>query len=153
MPNIPDRIYIDKKDKELYDKGLDTVDWLRFRDREGKRTRKEQFLFAMAIGFKNGMRRPLKTKEGFFLIKDLRPEDDALLNAVTMFAEGPEILSDKGEVFKIAEEYAHAGIQILVGEIKSSSFGSFTKKLERDLFEFYKKLDFGGNHDEEDSFN
>lgn len=141
MPRMPDRINIDKNDRALYDDELDTVDWLRFRDRGGERTRKEQFLFAMAIGFKNDVRRPLKTKEGFFLIKDLRPEDDALINALAMFKEGPEVLSNKEEVFGIAEEYAHAGIKILADEIKSSSYGSFTKKFEKELFELFEKIE------------
>ena len=131
MPRIPDRINIDKNDRELYNK-LEEVF-------QGK-TRKEQFLFAMAFGFKNDVRRPLKTKEGFFLIKDLRPEDEALLNALAMFRSGPEILSNKEEAFRMAEEYAHAGVKILADEIKSSSFGSFAKKFEKELFELFEKI-------------
>ncbi|HEY8362751.1 MAG TPA: hypothetical protein VIK77_07680 [Tissierellaceae bacterium] len=142
---IPDRINIDKNDRELYNKLSKEIF-------EGK-TRKEQFLFAMAIGFKNGIMRPLKTKEGFFLIKDLRPEDEALLNAVAMFVKGPEILSSKEEVFKIAEEYAHAGIKILIDEIEASSFGSFAKKFERDLFELFEKLGLGGEYDQKNSLS
>ena len=131
MPRMPDRINIDKNDRELYDK-LEEI----FQGR----TRKEQFLFAMAIGFKNDVRRPLKTKEGFFLIKDLRPEDDALINALGMYKKGTEVLSNKEEVFRIAEEYAHAGIKILADEVKSSSFGSFTKKFEKELFELWYNI-------------
>ena len=33
------------------------------------RTRKEQFLFAMALGVRNDITIPLRTQEGFFLAK------------------------------------------------------------------------------------
>jgi len=151
MPKIPDRINIDRKDKELYNEGLDPINWLKFRERGGKRTRKEQFLFAMAVGFKNRVRRPLETKEGFFLIKDLQPEDEALLNALAMFEKGVEILSNKEEVFKIAEEYAHAGIKILVDEIKSSPFGSVDKKFEKELFDLFERIEQGSEYSDKDT--
>ncbi|MDK2900710.1 hypothetical protein H0A61_02691 [Koleobacter methoxysyntrophicus] len=145
MSKMPDRINIDKKDRNLYNELSKEIF-------EGK-TRKEQFLFAMAFGFKNGVRRSLETKEGFFLIKDLQAEDYALLNAVAITTKGLIILSNKDEVFKIAEEYAHAGIKILVDEMKSSSFGTFNKKLEKDLFELYEEMGLGGSCNGKDSFN
>lgn len=138
MSNIQDRIYIDKNDRELYNKLEDDIF-------KGK-TRKEEFLLAMAIGFKNRIRRPLNSKEGFFLIKDLRPEDEALINALAVFENGFEILSNKEEVFKIAEEYAHAGIKVLADEIRQSSFGSFYKKFEKELFELFEKIELGGKY-------
>ena len=135
MPKIPDRVYIDKKDRELYNKLAEEEIF------DEKTTRKEQFLFAMAVGFNNQLRLPLETREGFFLTKDLRPEDEALMYAVAIYDEGPEILSNKEKVFKIAEEYAHGGIKILTDMVKSLPYGSFYKKLEKDLSNLYKKLE------------
>jgi len=134
MPRMPDRINIDKNDRELYD-NLKKEKF--FEGRENK----EQFLFAMTIGFKNDVRRPLKTKEGFVRAEYLQPQDMALINALAMSKKGPEVLSNKEEVFRIAEEYAHAGIKILADEIKSSSYGSFTKKFEKELFELFEKIE------------
>lgn len=151
---IPDRINIDKKDRKLYDDKLDNEELLRFSGRGGRRTRKEQFLFALAFGFRNKVKRPLESKEGFFLIKDLHPEDEALLNAVALYDTGnPEVLSDRKEVFKIAEEYAHAGIKLLVDKIESLEFGSFDKVLEMELKEMLKEPEFGGKNDKKDSLN
>lgn len=142
MVIMPDRINVDKKDRELYKK-LDGEEFLKFKDSGGKRTRKEQFFFAMAIGFKNNIKRPLNTKEGFFLIKDLLPTDEALINAVAIHDYGSvEILATKGEVFKIAEEYAHAGIRLLIDKIESTEFGKFEKKIEQEIFEIYNKIRF-----------
>lgn len=136
MNKTPDRIHVEKGEREnLYGK----IDLFK-----GK-SRKEQFLYAMAIGFKNKVNRPLETKEGFFLIKDMRPEDEALINAVAITTNSPEVLSDREEVFKIAEEYAHAGIKILYEKIKSTQFGSFDKQLEKELLELYEELKLGEN--------
>lgn len=144
MAKIPDRLNIDKKtDRELYD-ALDNEKMLRFKDKGGIRTRKEQFLFAMSIGFKNKSKRPLESKEGFFLLKDMRPDEEALINAVAIAdTDSIEVLSKKEDVFKIAEEYAHAGIKLLVDKIQSTQFGSFDKQFEKELLELYKELDLG----------
>ncbi len=140
MLEIPDRIYIDKKDRILYDK-LDHEEILRFKG--GNRTRKEQFLFSMAIGFKNNIDQPLKNKDGFVLIKNLQPEDEALLNSIAINkTNSVDILTDKSEVFKIAEEYAHAGIRLLFDKIESAPLGSFDKQLEKELHEIYNKISF-----------
>jgi len=68
MARLPDRLGIDKADRELYDHDTVKNEILR-----GRR-RKEQFLFAMAIGFKNRVKRPLDTREGWddALVKQFR---------------------------------------------------------------------------------
>ena len=47
---IADRLYVGKDDKELYDKLVS--EWLL-----RNKTRKEQFLLAMSVGFKNEIRK------------------------------------------------------------------------------------------------
>jgi hypothetical protein len=136
MSKEPDRLYIDKNDRKLYENiELDENGDKFF---EGK-TRKDQFIFAMATGFINNVHQPLDTKENFFLTKDLRREDEAIINAVALFANDIEILKDTEKVFKIAEEYAHAGVNILNDKIKSTVHGSFWKHYEKDLHESYNK--------------
>lgn len=136
MAKFPDRLYIDKSDRKLYDD-----DTLNIEIFSGK-TRKEQFLFAMAVGFKNKIKRSLDSREGFFLAKDMHSEDEALLDAVALHDKGyAEILSDREEVFKIAEEYAHAGIKLLSNEVTSGQPGSYIKKFEVELFTLLSSLD------------
>ncbi|MHC1572699.1 MAG: hypothetical protein ACXQTL_08185 [Methanosarcinales archaeon] len=135
MTRIPDRLSIDKSDRELYDH--DTISSEIF----SGRTRKEQFLFAMAIGFKSQVRRRLDSKEGFFLAKDMGPEDEALMDAVAIHDTGSaDVLADREAVFRIAEEYAHAGIKLLYDKATSSQTGSFHKHLEKELFELLGAL-------------
>lgn len=136
MARLPDRLYIDKEDRELYDH--DTVKSEILAGRE----RKEQFLFAMAIGFKNQVKRPLDAREGFFLAKNMHPEDEALVDTVAIHDTGSaDVLSDREAVFRIAEEYAHAGIRLLYDKAASGQPGSFFKKLEVELFSLLEDLD------------
>jgi hypothetical protein len=135
MPDIPDRLYIDKDDRQLYDE-LDLEDMLKLREKGGRRTRKEQFILAMATGLKNGVKRPLVTKEGIFFVKDLRSEDEALIGAVALHDSGSvEVLGSKQEMYRIAEEYARAGIRLISDMLRSVPNGTFDKCLERELFE------------------
>jgi len=134
MPKVPDRLFVDDKDRALYDRIEDAGIF------KG-RTRKEQFLFALGLGFKRGVRRRLGKREGLFLTKDMRPEDEALLNAVAAHeTKSLDVLCDKAKVFTIAEEYAHAGIRLLVDEIQSTQYGTFEKRLEKELHDMYKEM-------------
>ena len=136
MARLPDRLYIDKEDRELY--GHDSVKSEILAGRENK----EQFLFAMAIGFKNQVRRPLDTREGFVRLEYMRPEDEALVDIVAIYDTGSaDVLSDRETVFRIAEEYAHAGIKLLYDKATSGQPGSFFKKLEIELFGLLRELD------------
>ena len=135
MVRVPDRLDIDKTDRTLYDNDIIQNEIF-----EGK-TRKEQFLFAMSIGFRNGVRSPLNVGDGFFLSKDMRSEDEALIDSLALFiSESEDTLSDREEVFKIAEEYAHAGIKILFDDITSMQPGSYNKKLEVELASIIEDL-------------
>lgn len=149
MSSTRDRICIDKGDRELYAKLQNQEDMFK-----GK-TRKEQFLFAMSIGVKNDMRQPLTNREtgGFFLLKDLGPEDEALINIVAVLKDNSaSVLSDQDEVCKIAEEYAHAGIKLLIDKIESSGFGSFDKQFEKELHELHSShFENEGNKSNEES--
>jgi len=128
MATTPDRLYIDYDDRDVYKKLADELDLFK------GTTTKEQFLFTMAIGFKHRTRIPLVKKENWFLKKDMKPDDEALVNAVALAdARSVDILSDAGAVFKIAEEYAHAGLAILHDKVGTGQFGTFSKRFEGEL--------------------
>jgi len=137
MSSIPDRLYIEESDRELYKKIEEAIDLF------AKKTRKEQFIFAMAYGFSNKTRIPLKKKNDLFLAKDLKAEDEAIVNAIAICEKGSlEIITDKNFTYSIAEEYAHAGIRLLYEKIESIEFGSFWKDFEKDLFESFNNINF-----------
>ena len=145
MRRITDRLYVGKGDRELYDRLAD--EWIL-----RNKTRKEQFLLAMAFGFKGDTRRELDQRDEFFFRKDLRPEDEAMLDAVAIQAEGAlDVLSNKEKVLSIAQEYAHAGIRLLADEMEGASFGSHEKKFEKELFDAFRamSIDSESSADEE----
>ena len=104
----PDKLFMDKADRKLYEELAQNSEALK------RRNRRDQFFYAMCLGFKNGVSRPLSSREALFNAWDLRPEDEALMDAVAIHETGStDVLTDRVRVFKIAEEYAHAGIRIL----------------------------------------
>ena len=72
MERIPDRMYIAKGDRMFYDKLEE--EWI-FKNK----TKKEQFMLAMAVGYKNKLRHSFDKREEFFFIKDLNEKDEAIL--------------------------------------------------------------------------
>lgn len=136
MVKSPDTFDFDRSDRKLYkDDALASEIFTGMQNRD-------MFLLAMAFGFRKKVRRPLETREHFFQARDLRPEDEVLVDSVAIHDTGSaEVLSDRKAVFKIAEEYAHAGIRLLHDTATSGQPGSFIKKLEYDLFSLLGELD------------
>lgn len=140
MAKLPDRINIDKSDREIYN-SLDQEEILKFKG--GRRTRREQFIFSLAVGFNNKVKseNEIENKEGWFNARELQLEDYAILNAVALFHTGNiDILAKKDLVFKIAEEYAHVGVRLLSNKIKNTPYGSFDKILEKELDDLFSKI-------------
>lgn len=132
----PDRLYIDKTDREIYKKLKDIGIFKDLQD-------KDQFMFAMGFGIRYQQRVPLTSREGFFLDDRLKEEDIAILNSIAIYEnrdtkEPIAVLKDKAEVYKIAEEYAHGGLLIIEGS-SDTQLESFWKFLENDLNKLYEK--------------
>jgi len=136
MSITPDRLHVAIEDRKIYEKIRD------FDEIFKKKNNKEIFIFAMAYGFKNQARVPFNKKEGFFLEKDLKPYDISMLNAVALYeTNSVDALLDKGEIYRISEEYAHAGIRLLVDQIDNLEFVSFWKKFEKELLGKYESIE------------
>ena len=134
MSKKRDRLYVGKGDKELFDELAEK--WI-LKDRN----RRDQFLLAMAYGVARKKTRPFEKREEMFFLKDLRPQDEALLDAIALKARGSlEVLSDKEAVYTIAQEYAHAGVSLLVAELRKAALGSFEKRFELGLNEVLARL-------------
>jgi hypothetical protein len=127
----PDRLYIDSNDRALYDELSEEI----FNSSDLKE-RKNQFFFAMALGFRSKIRQPFNSKEqgGFFRSEYLQPRDSAILDAIAIYTtNNVDVITNREMVFNIAEEYAHAGIRLLYDDVKSGQPGSYFKKLELDI--------------------
>ena len=104
-----DRFYVDKSTMDIYNNskimGYTT---------DNKIDRKEQFFVALGLGYMQGQRTPLKSKELMFLESNLNEEENALLWAVAIKEKGSiENIENKDEIYNIAQEYANTGILFL----------------------------------------
>lgn len=124
---VPDRLYIDEADRELYDRC--EQEGIFFKGCNNK----DRFMFAMSIGFKNDFKRSLSKKFGFFYVKDLRTEDESLINAVAVLKHGIDGMVDKKACYVFAEEYARGGIKLLSDKIEAGEYGSFWKHYEKEV--------------------
>ncbi|MEW6771540.1 MAG: hypothetical protein AB1330_09175 [Bacillota bacterium] len=137
-----DRLYIEKKHRELYEK-LDQEEILRFTG--GRRNRLEQFLFTVALGYKNECRKSLSSREGFILLKDVPSDVRALLSAVAIASsDSIEVVADEDRLYTIIEEYASGGFEILMDRL-DQPLGTFEKELEKELVDLHHKLGIGND--------
>lgn len=132
----PDRLYIGKDDKKKYDKLRENAF---AHASENLRQDKQLFMLALAYGVYYGRRETLEGKQGFFLTDRLKDADEQLLKSVAVAAEGEKILMRHSDVYSIAEQYAHGGLDLLLSDAMNSSLGTFETKLEKDLTDIFEK--------------
>jgi len=100
----------------------------------------EIFIMAMAMGFKKGIKTPLKKgKEGVVRLTYFKEEHISMIKAIAVIdAKSAEILSDEEKIYSIAEEYANTGIKLLKPLLISTDSVSYIKKLASELLENIK---------------
>lgn len=96
------------------------------------------FMLAMVIGYRKGIRLPLKSRDQFIQGTYLHKEQKSIIKAIAIFEEKDvKILFDPKKVYSIAEEYAHGGIRVLK-ELSNSRL-DFSKKLVSELSDAIKE--------------
>lgn len=91
----------------------------------------DQFVVAMALGYNLGSKTPLNGTRSLILESSISKDNMALLNIVAIADTGDvKIISDKKQVFKIAEQYANTGIKYMQNIEKSSQYGESSDKFE-----------------------
>lgn len=126
MNKEPDRVYINKVDREIYDK-LKEVQELKNYDN------KDLFFLAMMIGFTNDNNFSIDKKEGFVRTEYFSINEKAIINAITIYKnKNVDSIRNKEDVYKNAEEYANGGIKILKEKVYMG-YGDFIKKIEGDI--------------------
>ena len=74
------------------------------------------FISAMALGYKKGLKKKLKKREGALHGPSFTPQEKWLMIALYMkenAKHGVNVLFEPDEIFNLAEEYASGGIQSL----------------------------------------
>lgn len=94
----------------------------------------DQFVVAMAVGYDLGSKTPLNGAKSLILESSISKDNMALLNIVAIADTGDvKIISDKKQVFKIAEQYANTGIKYMQNIEKSSQYGEACDKFEESV--------------------
>jgi len=109
-----------------------------------RKTLKQVFMFALGIGFKNKNKVALKKRTGIIPVRALSSSDISVFKAIaitetktvdTMFGENIP------EIFKIAEEYANGGIDLLHYQVFNPEPGDTDKRIEQPLREILNNCD------------
>lgn len=120
---MPDRFSIDKKNINLYEEIMNDP---LFKGKENK----ELFILAAVYGYYNNKRNPLSQKHGFVRSEYLSKDDWAIVKSITIQDIGLKSLEEDDEVYKIIEEYANGGIQLINLWINNTQLGIFELKFE-----------------------
>ncbi|MDH7511244.1 MAG: hypothetical protein QHH04_09430 [Methanolinea sp.] len=125
-----EKFYIDITDRPIYDR-LEKALPL-------KMSKKDLFMFALVIGYKNKKKEPtIFKKSEFFWADNLKIEDEIIIKSIAISDSGDiEILQNPEILVENIQNYAHGGILILKG--KFEQYGSFTKHIEKEVQELYQ---------------
>lgn len=110
----------------------------------------ELFMFAMALGIHENKRTPLQTKHGFILETSIKAFEGAMSSIYSLLVDElrktneEDHIDDKDRAFKIAEEYANTGFNIInawMNSAKDDETLQFTLIEQMDLkFENIQKM-------------
>lgn len=134
-------------DEHVFSGVLDEIDHTNFM-RVGKTssTRGGLILFAMALGWHNGLKVGLKKVHGGGLARreSFSSEIPVVINAVHFADLGytnPDELRYLDDAYAVAEEYANGGFNLIEGELNSKTTSEeFANNLVAEMDEMYEKL-------------
>jgi len=127
------RLFIQREDRELYKN-------IAKREAIFKTDNEHQYLYALSLGFRNDIPKPITSKDGFAFENYFDESERSLFKAIALYkTKNLGILANKQELLKIADEYAHSGIHILDQKTSSQQFGTYIKQEEVEVKEIYKE--------------
>jgi hypothetical protein len=93
------------------------------------------FAMAMAYGVYHKKRKPLKGFQRSVSRSFMEKEFGWLIKAVAISVseEGVDVIPDQANIYKIAEEYANGGIELIERQLKSFKPGEFENEMEMEL--------------------
>jgi len=96
------------------------------------------FAMAMAYGVYHRKRKPLKGMQRSISRSFMDKEFGWLIKAVAISVseEGVDVISDNAKIYKIAEEYANGGMDLIERQLKSFKPGEFENEMEMELNSF-----------------
>ncbi len=125
-----DRVYVDKKDRSVYEELQKATEIL------GRKENKDAFLLSMTVGYKEQRRKPLKSKFGWARTSYFSEDERTLIKAIAVKEKGSlKVLAYPDEVYSIAEEYAAGGLALLKNMALGSSGADGPPSLETSILD------------------
>jgi len=129
-----DKFYVDVKAHKLF-RNLVDQPYSPFYNKDIK----DVFIFAMSLGFRMNKRKPLEKKKDIADIDVFKEHEKTLIRCIASQVEGKiDILIDEAKIFRIAEEFANGGIDILHDLIFEKK-GEPIKNLDKEIIELSNK--------------
>ncbi|MFZ3077180.1 MAG: hypothetical protein WA139_01880 [Candidatus Aenigmatarchaeota archaeon] len=97
------------------------------------------FIIAMAYGVYFNKRIKIKNMKRSISKSYIDKQFEWLIKALAISKNGVDIIPDKAEIYKIAEEYANGGIEIIERILKDSKPGEFESTMEKELTKIQKE--------------
>jgi dnd system-associated protein 4 len=99
-------------------------------------TYKDIFLYAMAYGYRHGLREEIEKPRPNIPLSAFSDEEKWLIKAVAVDEKSSlEVLSNEKQVYEIAEEYANGALEIIYSEVFGGKPGEPYKRMMQDLWE------------------
>lgn len=130
----PDRFSINEKNKKDYDRLKDKDS--PFSDNDNW----ELFMMALIVGYESGTPIALEKKLGYAQAVTFDETDLSIIKAIAVKETGSlDVLINKSKVFSIAEQYANAGIELLVEKVFNGEYGNCVNRINSRLVDFFEK--------------
>lgn len=136
MNRSSNRLYIEVESRAFYSKFKKYCSGLRVLN-------SEIFSLALALGYQSNIKKPLERKVGFIRYETISQELYSLmiLIAIDEFGDDYSWINNPLDMFDIAEEYANAGIEILMDLISDFDI-DFDSFLIENMVSTNDKIDF-----------
>lgn len=139
--NTPDRLNYSKNSKKIVEE-IDKIGFLDLGNNESSRI--ELFTFAMALGCSCPLE--LESSEGFVLSHYIKPDNEALLNSISL-SQCPDDSKiseylERAKVYEYVQKCAEAGFVILGDWMENKSLEQVELELISKLDDLYDKILF-----------
>ena len=136
MTGIPRDFSIDSKKRDMLLELVESEDspfWKGHRKKAANR--RNVLLHSMTLAFKSGIREQFQGSHGVFRNSDMKDEEKYLIMAIAIAEEGLDVLLPKNseKIYRIAEEYASSGLDIVYNMVFSSDSGDPLADFEAEI--------------------
>lgn len=142
MTGVPRDFQIDTKKRDmLYELVESEISPFWKGHRKGAANQRNVLLHSMTLAFKSGIRKPFQGGYSVFQNSILKDEEKYLIMAIAIAEEGLDVLlpQNSEKIYRMAEEYASSGLDIVYNMVFSSDSGNPLANFEGEIADVLEK--------------